>query len=135
MNKKSLNNLNKRKSFDKHPEFINKNGRPRRFVSTVIKELELLGIEKVKPSQVIDLYETLLNCTIEKLTELANDVNAGWEVRQTAKYMIKFPEKAWKEMKDRVHGLPKQQTEITGKDGKDLIPPTITQIEIIKTTK
>lgn len=100
------------KGFDKNPQNINKNGRPLRFVSTVIKELNDLGIEKVKPSQIVDLYETLLNCTIKQLTELANDENAGWEIRQTAKYMIKYPEKAWNEIKDRAHGKVKQSTDI-----------------------
>lgn len=91
----------------------NPNGRPRRFVSSVIKELEDKGIERVSPSQVISLYEKLLNASIKELTELANDEEASWEVRQTAKYMLKNPEKAWADVHDRAHGKAKQYTDLT----------------------
>ena len=99
-------------TFRERPNDINRKGRPRRFVSAVIKELEGRGIENVKPSQVIDLYEKLMNCTMKELTELVNDENAAWEVRQTAKYMLKNPEKAWKDIKDRAHGMAKQSETI-----------------------
>lgn len=33
--------------------------------------------------------------------------------------------KAWQDIADRFDGKPKQQTEITGADGKDLIPESI----------
>jgi len=95
-------------------------GRPPRFVSEVIKDLESKGIERVSPSQVVGLYELLMNCTVDKLKDLANDDKLGWEIRQTAKYMIKNPDKAWNEIKDRAHGKAAQKTELTGKDGEKL---------------
>jgi hypothetical protein len=98
----------KGKGFRERPENINRNGRPRRFVSSVIVELEKLGIENVKPSQVVDLYEKLMNCTVVQLKEYANDENTAWEVRQTAKYMLTNPDKAWNEVKDRAHGKARQ---------------------------
>jgi hypothetical protein len=100
------------KTFREKPERINRKGRPRRFVSSVIKDLERNGIENVKPSQIIDLYEKLMNCTIKQLSEIANEDNAAWEVRQTAKYMLKNPEKAWMDIKDRAHGKAMQRQEI-----------------------
>lgn len=101
----------KGQSFRDKPERINRKGRPRRFVSSVIKDLEKEGIENVKPSQIVDLYEKLMNCTIKQLSEIANDDNAAWEVRQTAKYMLKYPEKAWMDIKDRAHGKSRQEIE------------------------
>jgi len=68
----------KGQSFRDKPERINRKGRPRRFVSSVIKDLEKEGIENVKPSQIVDLYEKLMNCTIKQLSEIANDENAAW---------------------------------------------------------
>lgn len=104
MNKKNLIG----KGFESHPERINKKGRPPKFVTSVIKELSKRGIENVKPSQIVDLYEKLMNCTHAQIRAFANDPEAVWEVRQTAKYMLKHPEKAWNEIKDRAHGKAKQ---------------------------
>lgn len=103
--------------FDKHPERRNKNGRPRKFVSSVIHELAEQGIENVKPSQIIDLYEKLMNCTIAQLHAYAQDDDTPWEVRQTARYMLKHPEKAWNDIKDRAHGraIVMEKVEHTGK--------------------
>lgn len=120
------------KGFDKRPQNINKNGRPRGFVSQVIKDLADLGIENVKPSQVIDLYEKLMNCTVAKLTELAQNESNSWEVRQTAKYMLKHPEKAWNEVKDRAHGKAVQQLQsrVEGKiEVETYIMPNGTEIK------
>jgi len=123
-------NLKNGKKFKKKDPRINRKGRPPLFVSTVISQLEKQGIENVKPSQIVDLYEKMMNCTIAKLNELATDENAGWEIRQTAKYMLKYPEKAWNEIKDRAHGKAKQtgemklegQIDITQIVGIDIIP-------------
>lgn len=106
---------NKEKQFKKG-QSGNPKGRPRLMVSQVIKDLEEKGIEGVSPSQVVGLYERLLNTTIMELTELANNEGAGWEIRQTAKYMLKNPEKAWNDIHDRAHGkaVQKQQTEHSG---------------------
>jgi hypothetical protein len=108
---------------DKRPEAINKNGRPKLFVSTIISELTAQGIENVKPSQVIDIYEKLINLTIVQLSELANNNDAAWLIRQTAKQMLKNPEKAMQEILDRAHGKSKQQMDVTS-NGEN-IKPTI----------
>lgn len=111
-------NVGKRgKKFTKNDPRINRKGRPRLFVSTLISQLDKKGIENVKPSQIIDLYEKMMNCTIDELNQYSLDENAGWEIRQTAKYMLKYPEKAWNEIKDRAHGKAKQteQIEHTGR--------------------
>jgi hypothetical protein len=49
-----------------------------------------------------------MNCTVVQLKEYANDENTAWEVRQTAKYMLTNPDKAWNEVKDRAHGKARQ---------------------------
>lgn len=102
------------KGFDKRPENINKNGRPRLFVNTLILELEKQGIENVKPSQVVSIYEKLINLSIKELSDLANKEDAAWIIRQTAKQMLKNPEKAMQEILDRAHGKAKQSVDIDG---------------------
>ena len=103
----------KDKTFKQRPEAINKNGRPKLFVSTIISELTAQGVENVKPSQVIDTLEKMINLTIVQLSELANNNDAPWLIRQTAKQMLKNPDKAMQEILDRAHGKSKQQTDIT----------------------
>ena len=105
-------NPKKLKPFKKGDVRINRKGRPHLFVSELILDLEKKGIENVKPSQIIDLYEKMLNCTIAQLNEFAMNEKAGWEIRQTAKYMLKYPERAWNEIKDRAHGKAKQTGEM-----------------------
>lgn len=86
----------------------NPNGRPRRFVSTVIKELQDAGHEPVKPAQVVDVLEQLLNLDIKSVSEIANDDKNPFFLRQVARLIIKDPQKALDFCLDRAHGRPKQ---------------------------
>lgn len=105
------------KTFRERPEAINKNGRPKLFVSTLIDELEKQGIANVKPSQIVNIYEKLINLNLKQLAELANNDDAAWLIRQTAKQMLKNPEKAMQEILDRAHGKAKQSVDIEGSIG------------------
>ncbi|MFA5234207.1 MAG: hypothetical protein WC390_07390 [Sulfurimonas sp.] len=123
---------------DKHPENINKNGRPKDFLTALLKEkidsennkIIITG-EKVEQSEITGKWnKTGEQVTIEVLMPTKEMIITAL-LKKAAKQDLKAIDMIF----DRVEGKPKQQTEITGKDGKDLIPPTITQIEIIKTTK
>ena len=104
-------NIQNLKSY-KAGETGNPNGRPRKLVTQVIAELKAKGIENVKPINVVDLLEVLMNCDIKTLQELAADENQTWLTRQTAKNMLKSPEKAWMDVQDRAHGKAMQKQEI-----------------------
>lgn len=136
MSRENYERTIKNKGFDKNPNNINRKGRPRRLVSSIVKELKEKGIAQVTPNDIIDIYESYLNLESKEIAEIANNEDNPYFARRVAKEMLSG--KGFdiiERMIDRVHGKPKQATELTGKDGKDLIPPTITEIEIIKTQK
>ena len=136
MNKNSLDNLKKAKGFDKNPNNINRKGRPRRLVSSIIQDLKEKGIVQVKAIDIVEAFEMLFNLESKEIAEIANNDSNPYFIRRVAKEMLSG--KGFdiiERMIDRVHGKPKQSTELTGKDGKDLIPPSIKEIEIIKTQK
>ena len=136
MSRENYERTIKNKGFDKNPNNINRKGRPRRLVSSIVKELKEKGIAQVTPNDIIDIYESYLNLESKEIAEIANNEDNPYFARRVAKEMLSG--KGFdiiERMIDRVHGKPKQATELTGKDGKDLIPPTITEIEIIKTHK
>jgi len=126
----------KNKGFDKNPNNINRKGRPRRLVSSIIQDLKEKGIVQVKATDIVEAFEMLFNLESKEIAEIANNDNNPYFIRRVAKEMLSG--KGFdiiERMIDRVHGKPKQATELTGKDGKDLIPPSIKEIEIIKTQK
>ena len=136
MSRENYERTIKNKGFDKNPNNINRKGRPRRLVSSIIQDLKEKGIVQVKATDIVEAFEMLFNLESKEIAEIANNDNNPYFIRRVAKEMLSG--KGFdiiERMIDRVHGKPKQATELTGKDGKDLIPPTITEIEIIKTQK
>lgn len=116
----------KNKGFDKNPNNINRKGRPRRLVSSIIQDLKEKGIVQVKATDIVEAFEMLFNLESKEIAEIANNDKNPYFIRRVAKEMLSG--KGFdiiERMIDRAHGKPKQATEITGKDGKDLkqLPP------------
>lgn len=111
--------------FSKNKQNINRKGRPRKLVSTIIDELRTKGIEGVKAAQVIDAYEAMFNLTRKELTEKASDEEAPIFIRIVAREMLsgKGPEML-ERMMDRAHGKAKQVMDHTT-NGKDLNIPFV----------
>lgn len=99
----------------------NPNGRPRKMVSQVLKDLDDAGIEHVTKEQVRGAIETLLNCQKEDLMQYANDESHSMLVRIVARHMIKAGdnERVFNWLLDRAFGKPEQSTDITT-DGRSL---------------
>ena len=136
MSRENYERTIKNKGFDKNPNNINRKGRPRRLVSSIIQDLKEKGIVQVKATDIVEAFEMLFNLESKEIAEIANNDKNPYFIRRVAKEMLSG--KGFdiiERMIDRAHGKPKQATEITGKDGKDLIPPSIKEIEIIKTQK
>ena len=107
--------------FKTNKQNINRKGRPRRLVSSIIQDLKEKGIVQVKATDIIEAFEMLFNLESKEIAEIANNDKNPYFIRRVAKEMLSG--KGFdiiERMIDRVHGRPKQATEITGKDGKDL---------------
>lgn len=121
MSRENYERTIKNKGFDKNPNNINRKGRPRRLVSSIIQDLKEKGIVQVKATDIVEAFEMLFNLESKEIAEIANNDKNPYFIRRVAKEMLSG--KGFdiiERMIDRVHGKPKQATEITGKDGKDL---------------
>lgn len=119
-------------------ESLNPNGRPRKLVSHINNELKEQGYEQVTKTHIIDAYQTLINLPLSKVAAIANKSilykNEQNEVvylhegdnypllyRLVAKELLgrrggEYLEK----ILDRAYGKPKNETEISGKDGQPI---------------
>lgn len=141
MNKKSLENLKKAKGFDKNPNNINRRGRPREILVSLTEYMEKTYGKRPPKGEVLSLLEYIECLAVEDLKEFIKDDSIPVIVQAYGRLLLSGDPKELRRVQgaelinDRLHGRPKQATEITGKDGKDLIPPSIKEIEIIKTQK
>ena len=91
--------------FHVNPENINQEGRPRILISSINEELKKKGVEPVKPSQIVDCFETLLNLTSKEITEIADNENNPLFIRVIAKNMSSQRNfEIIEKMIDRAHG-------------------------------
>ena len=121
MSRENYERTIKNKGFDKNPNNINRKGRPRRLVSSIIQDLKEKGIVQVKATDIVEAFEMLFNLESKEIAEIANNDKNPYFIRRVAKEMLSG--KGFdiiERMIDRVHGKPKQATEITGKDGSNL---------------
>ena len=105
----------KNKRFDKNPNNINRKGRPRRLVSSIIQDLKEKGIVQVKATDIVEAFEMLFNLESKEIAEIANNDKNPYFIRRVAKEMLSG--KGFdiiERMIDRAHGKPKQATDITG---------------------
>ena len=105
----------KNKGFDKNPNNINRKGRPRRLVSSIIRDLKEKGIVQVKATDIVEAFEMLFNLESKEIAEIANNDKNPYFIRRVAKEMLSG--KGFdiiERMIDRAHGKPKQATDITG---------------------
>ena len=63
------------KGFDKNPQNINRNGRPRKSFRTINDELQKKGVEPLGKKNLTDAYALILNATKDELDELERDKN------------------------------------------------------------
>ena len=107
----------------------NPNGRPRKMVSQVLKDLGDAGIENVTKGQIRGTIETLLNCTQSDLMDYAEDQGHPVYIRMVAHHLIKSGdnERVLNMLLDRAFGKPDQKTEHSGNIDVDM-PKTLDEL-------
>jgi hypothetical protein len=109
-----LDNLKKGEGFDKHPERINREGRPRKYVS-------LLKDAGYKLSEINDTIQTMMAMDIQELKGVYENPQATILEKTIASAMRKSLEKgslySLETLLTRVYGKPKETAEVTN-DGK-----------------
>ena len=114
MAKKILSGKDNTNGFQNNPQNINRTGQNRKTVSSVVKELREMGLEPVKPKDIVDLYESLFNCTEADLKKIVKDEKLPLPLRTVAKVMLSGKGfDIFETMMNRAHGKAKQSTDIT----------------------
>jgi len=105
-----LDNLKKGDGFDSHPDRINRNGRPKKFV-TLLKE------NGYKVSEVNDTVQAMLSMTLDELKDVWQDPKATILEKTIANAMRKSLEKgslySIETLLSRVYGKPKETADVT----------------------
>ena len=104
----------KGKGFDKNPQNINRNGRPRKLITDVIAQLEEQGIKPATKPDIQDIYMRLINIEIPELEKIVKDAEQPVLVRIVGKNILSG--KGFdiiEKMLDRSIGKAEQKTDIT----------------------
>ena len=104
----------KGKGFDKNPQNINRNGRPRKLITDVIAQLEEQGIKPATKPDIQDIYMRLINVEIPELEQIVKDQTQPVLVRIVGKNVLSG--KGFdiiEKMLDRSIGKAEQKTDIT----------------------
>ena len=78
----------KGKGFDKNPQNINRNGRPRKLITDVIAQLEEQGIKPATKPDIQDIYMRLINVEIPELEQIVKDSTQPVLVRIVGKSVL-----------------------------------------------
>lgn len=121
----------KDQGFDKYPERINRNGRPK-LLRQINDDLQSQGIEKATISQIVDNYSYLMNCTETKLKSIKDDPNSPYLLRKLIQTMSteKFLE-VLEMIMNRSFGRTKQHIEISEADAPEPDNATPDQAELL----
>ena len=114
MAKKVLSGKDNVNGFQKNPQNINRNGRPRKMIADVIAELEKQGIKAATKSDIQDIYMRLINIEIPELEQIVKDTTQPVLVRIVGKNILSG--KGFdiiEKMLDRSIGKAEQKTDIT----------------------
>ena len=114
MAKKVLSGKDNVNGFQKNPQNINRNGRPRKMIADVIDELEKQGIKAATKPDIQDIYMRLINIEIPELEKIVKDAEQPVLVRIVGKNILSG--KGFdiiEKMLDRSIGKAEQKTDIT----------------------
>ena len=114
MAKKVLSGKDNVNGFQKNPQNINRNGRPRKMIADVIAELEKQGIKAATKPDIQDIYMRMINVEIPELEQIVKDTTQPVLVRIVGKNILSG--KGFdiiEKMFDRSIGKAEQKTDIT----------------------
>ena len=127
MPKGDFGNKRNTKGFDKNKQNINKKGAPEKVLTSLTDYFEQKYGKKPAKNEVLGLLEYIECLAVNKLVEFIKDKRIPVIVQAYGRLLLSGEQKEFRRVQaaeminDRLHGKPKQATEVTGKDGKDLI--------------
>jgi len=101
--------------FQKNPQNINMNGRPRKSFATINADLRKKGVTPLTKSDMIDAYGLIFNSTDEELEEIKHDKKTPLVLRLIIKEFDKASTKsrALADYRDYMFGKAKEHVEVS----------------------
>ena len=126
MSRENYERTIKNKGFDKNPNNINRKGRKKNVLNSLTEYIEKTYGKRPPKGEVLSLLEYIECLPIEDLKEFIKDDSIPVIVQAYGRLLLSGDPKELRRVQgaelinDRLHGRPKQATEITGKDGSNL---------------
>lgn len=106
----------KNKGFDKNPQNINREGRPRKTINQVNKDLEAMGIKEATTNDIKECYLRLINIDIPELENMVKDNKQPALIRIVGKAILSGKGfDVIDKVLDRAIGRAVQQMDLTSK--------------------
>jgi hypothetical protein len=95
-------------------ETANRNGRPPKLLSQMVKQLKAEGFEQVGPSTMLHTIESMIGLPVKKLKEMAEDNDAPIAQKIIATHLLSSKDRLGllMDLLDRAHGKPKQSVDM-----------------------
>ena len=126
MPKGDFGNKRNTKGFNKNPNNINRKGRKKNVLNSLTEYLEKTYGSRPPKGEVQDMLQYIECLAVEDLKNFIKDPNIPVIIQAYGRLLLSGDPKELRRVQgaelinDRLHGRPKQATEITGKDGNDL---------------
>ena len=126
MPKGDFGNKRNTKGFNKNPNNINRKGRKKNVLNSLTEYLEKTYGSRPPKGEVQDMLQYIECLAVEDLRNFIKDENIPVIIQAYGRLLLSGDPKELRRVQgaelinDRLHGRPKQATEITGKDGNSL---------------
>ena len=126
MPKGDFGNKRNTKGFNKNPNNINRKGRKKNVLNSLTDYLEKTYGSRPPKGEVQDMLQYIECLAVEDLKNFIKDTNIPVIIQAYGRLLLSGDPKELRRVQgaelinDRLHGKPKQATEITGKDGSNL---------------
>ena len=126
MGKRLLSGKDNTNGFQKNPQNINRSGKNKKILTSLTDYIEKTYGKRPPKGEVLSLLEYIECLPVKDLKEFIKDEKLPAPLQAYGSLLLTGDAKEFRRVQgaeminDRIHGKPKQATEVTGRDGESL---------------
>ena len=126
MGKRLLSGKDNTNGFQKNPQNINRSGKNKKILTSLTDYIEKTYGKRPPKGEVLSLMEYIECLPVKDLKEFIKDEKLPAPLQAYGSLLLTGDAKEFRRVQgaeminDRIHGKPKQATEVTGRDGESL---------------
>lgn len=126
MGKRLLSGKDNTNGFQKNPQNINRSGQNKKILTSLTDYFEKIYGKRPPKGEVLSLMEYIECLPVKDLKEFIKDEKLPAPLQAYGSLLLTGDAKEFRRVQgaeminDRIHGKPKQATEVTGRDGESL---------------